>query len=69
LTLGSLLLLIYINDVYKITDNDSKIVQFSDDTSIKVTACNQERGSDGGIKLNGYAGNGSKVKAVQYVDI
>ena len=44
-------------------------MQFSDDTSIKVTACTQERGSDGGIKLNGYAGNGSKVKAVQYVDI
>ena len=43
----------YINDVYKITDNDSKIVQFADDTSIKVTACNQKRGSDGGIKLNG----------------
>ena len=43
----------YINDVYKITDNDSKIVLFADGTSIKVTACNQERGSDGGIKLNG----------------
>jgi hypothetical protein len=35
-------LLIYINDVHKLTDNDAKVVLFADDTSITVTTCNEE---------------------------
>jgi hypothetical protein len=42
LNVGSLFLLIYINDVHKITDNDAKVVLFADDKSIIVTICNQE---------------------------
>ena len=42
LTLGSLLLLICINDVYKITDNSAKVALFADVTSILVTISNQE---------------------------
>jgi hypothetical protein len=40
LMLGSLLLLIYFNDLPKITDNDAKTVL--NDTSIRVTTSNQE---------------------------
>ena len=69
LMLGSLFLVIYINDVHKITDNDATVVLFADDTSILVTGCNVEGGTDGRIKLNGSARNGSKLKTVQYVDI
>ena len=36
------LLLIYINDLPKITDNDAKVVLFADDTSITVTTCNRD---------------------------
>jgi hypothetical protein len=37
---GPLLILININYLPKITDNDAKVVPFSDHTSIRVTACN-----------------------------
>jgi hypothetical protein len=37
LTFGSLFLLIYFNDLPKITDNDATVVLFADDTSITVT--------------------------------
>jgi len=37
LIFGSLRLLIYLNDLLKITDNDAKVVLFADDTSITVT--------------------------------
>jgi hypothetical protein len=36
----SLLLLVYFNDLPKITDNYAKVVPFADDTSITVTTCN-----------------------------
>jgi hypothetical protein len=36
----SLFLLIYFNDLPKITDNYAKVMPFSDDTSITVTICN-----------------------------
>jgi hypothetical protein len=39
--LGLLLFLIYIKDLPKTTDNDAKIVLFTDDTSVVVTNCNQ----------------------------
>ena len=39
---GILFLLIYFNNVPKITDNDANVVIFADDTSITVTTCNQE---------------------------
>jgi len=42
LNLGSLLLLIYINNLPKITGNDAKIVLFADDTSITITTSNPE---------------------------
>ena len=42
---------------------------FADDTSIIVTACNVKGGTDKRMKLNGSARNGSKLKALQYVDI
>jgi len=41
LNLGTLPLLIYINDLPNITDNDAKVVLFTDDTSIIVTTSNQ----------------------------
>ena len=41
LKLGTLPLLIYINDLPNITDNDAKVVLFTDDTSIIVTTSNQ----------------------------
>ena len=37
LILGLLLLLIYINNLFKITDNDSQVVLYADDTSIIIT--------------------------------
>ena len=37
LILGPLPLLIYINNLFKITDNDSQVVLFADDTSIIIT--------------------------------
>jgi len=42
LILGSLFLLIYFNEVHKITDNDRKDVFFADNTRIIVTTSNQE---------------------------
>ena len=42
LNLCSLFLLIYFNDVPKITDNDANVVIFADDTNITVSTCNQE---------------------------
>jgi hypothetical protein len=42
LILGSLFLLIYFNDVHKITDNDAKVVLFADDINIIVTTSIQE---------------------------
>jgi len=41
LIFGSLFLLIYFNNLPKITDNDAKVVLFADDTSITVTTRNQ----------------------------
>ena len=41
LILASLLILIYINVLHKITDNDTKVVLFADDTSITGSSCNQ----------------------------
>jgi hypothetical protein len=43
--LDPLLFLIYTNDLPTTTDNDAKVVLFSDDTSIIVTNSNQ-----GGLK-------------------
>jgi len=37
-----LLFLIYINDLPMVTDSDSKLVLFADDTSIIITRPNQE---------------------------
>ena len=41
LIFGSLFLLIYFNNLPKITDNHAKVLIFADDTSITVTTCNQ----------------------------
>jgi len=41
LILGSLIFLIYINDLPKITENDAKFVIFTDDSSIIVINSNQ----------------------------
>jgi hypothetical protein len=41
LILGSIFLVIYINDVHKIRDNDAKVVLFADGTSFIVTTSNQ----------------------------
>jgi hypothetical protein len=40
--LGLLFLVIYFNDVPNKTNNDAKFALFVDDTSIRVTICNQE---------------------------
>jgi hypothetical protein len=42
LMVGSFFLLVYFNDVHKITYNDAKVVLFADDTSITVTTGNEE---------------------------
>ena len=39
--MSPLLFLIYVNDLPRIIDNDSKVVLFTDDTSIIVTNSNQ----------------------------
>jgi hypothetical protein len=41
--LGTLLFLVYINDLPMATDSDSKFVLFADDTSIIITSPNRER--------------------------
>jgi len=42
LILGSLFVVIYFNDLPKITANDAKVVLFADNTTITVTACNED---------------------------
>ena len=39
--MGPLLILIYINDLFKTADNDNKVVLLADDTSIIVSNSNQ----------------------------
>jgi len=40
--MGPMLFLIYVNDFPMITDSDSKVVFFADDTSTIITSPNQE---------------------------
>ena len=40
--LGLLLFVVYINDLPKITDNDAKVVLFTDDTSTMINNCSQK---------------------------